>query len=324
MKAALVLGGGGARGIAHIGVLKFLEEQGFVPDIICGTSIGAIIGGKYALVPSWKVVWEDLNKALESEAFERASSEFMDETDKKNPFQEFLNIISKGIAYSKALTTTSLVSEKAFTDALREFFPQNSLIEETRIPFAAVATDLLSGKEVVITRGPILKAVAASSAIPGIFPPVKWKGMLLSDGGWVDVLPAMAAYMLGADVIIGVWVGRNISVHDELNNAFDVVYRADDIARHYLNWLRKEECHVTVEPKVGNYLWNQFSAKDELFELGYQAAKESWRDIQKLLNKPKLLRLFKDNTKENLKKRLEIFQPVMVNFPPEKMAVRSI
>lgn len=298
MKTALVLGGGGARGIAHIGVLKFLEEVGFVPDIICGTSIGAIIGARYAQVPSWKVVWEDVNCALESETFEKASSEFMEENDKKNPFQEFMSIISKGIAYSKAIATTSLVSEKSYLKALQEFIPYDTLIEETRIPFAAVATDLLTGKEVILTKGPIIKAVAASASIPGIFPPIKWGNYLLTDGGWVDVLPALAAYILGADFIIGVWVSKSLDLLEEMKNAFDIVYRADDIARFYLNWLRRNECDAIIEPDVGHYTWNQFNEKDEIFKKGYDAAKSTWPEISKCLKKGKIFNSFTQTEEE--------------------------
>ncbi len=287
MRVALVLGGGGARGFAHVGVLRFLEEQGFVPHIICGSSIGAIIGGKYALVPSWRVLWEHINRALESEAFERASSEFVESSEKGNPFQEFWSIISKGLAYSRALTTCSLVSLDNYMAAFREFFPHDPLIEHTRIPFAAVAVDLVSGREVILTRGSMVKAVAASSSIPGVFPPIRWLGeMLLVDGGWVDVLPALAAYLLGADVTIGVWVGKDISVYQEVKNAFDVVYRADEIARHYLNWLRRRECTFIIEPDVGRYMWNEFDRREEILQRGYEAAERTWPEIVKILKSP--------------------------------------
>jgi len=303
---ALVLGGGGARGIAHVGVLRFLEEVGFTPHIICGSSIGAIIGARYAQVLSWRVVWEDVNRALESEAFKEASSEFSDETE-GNPFQEFMRIVNRGIACTKAFASMSLVSEEAYMNALSQFIPQDTLIEETRVAFAAVAVDLVSGREVVITRGSILKAVAASASIPGIFPPVKWNGMLLADGGWIDVLPASAARILGADVVVGVWVGKKIDVMEPLNNTFDVVYRADDIARHYLNWIRRDECDVIIEPDVGTYLWNQFSAKDELFEKGYEAAASSWARIKGTLSKVRILRYFRRSPD-----RRGVFRPVVV------------
>ena len=281
MRVALALGGGGARGIAHIGVLKFFEEVGFRPSIICGTSIGAIVGARYAQVPSWKVLWEDLHRSLESESFKRASSEFSER--ESNPFQEFMRLISKGIALSKAMATTSLVSERAFFTALGEFIPHDTLIEETRITFAAVAADLLSGREVILARGSIIKAVAASASIPGIFPPIRWGDMLLTDGGWVDVVPAFAARVLGADFVIGVWVSKSLELCERLGNAFDVVYRSDDIARYYLGWMRREECDALIEPEVGSYLWNQFEAKDELFEAGYVAAKRAWPRIKRAM-----------------------------------------
>jgi len=194
MKIGLALAGGGARGLSHIGVLKVFEERGVIPDIICGTSIGAIVGGKYALVPSWKVVWEDYKRSFEGEAFKKAGMELLQEEETHNPFQEFLKIINRGIVYSKALTSLSLVSLKSYLEAIEDYFLYDTFIEETRIPFGAVALDMKTGKEVLLTRGSLVKAVAASSALPGIFPPVPWGDYLLVDGGWVDVMPSSCAF----------------------------------------------------------------------------------------------------------------------------------
>ncbi len=307
MKIGLALGGGGARGLAHIGVLKILEENGIKPDIICGTSIGAIVGGKYAHIPSWRIVWEDVVRAIEGEAFKKAGMElFAEEEGRKNPFQEFLKVVEKGILYSRAIASTSLVSPKAYMEAIKDFFGQDFLIEETRIPFAAVATDLITGAEVIITRGSMVKAVAASAAIPGIFPPVKWHDFLLIDGGWTEILPATCARLMGADFVIGVWIGKDISEFAGVNNSFEVVSRADEITRHYLGVLRKKECDFIIEPDVGKFVWSEFDKKDEIFVKGEKAAAETMKELKKKLKQEKLKRKIFKNKKRKIPEQFKI------------------
>ncbi len=300
MKIGLALGGGGARGLAHIGVLKVLEENGIIPDIICGTSIGAVVGGKYAHIPSWRVVWEDVVRAIEGEAFKKAGMELFEEEEdeRKNPFQEFLKVVEKGILYSRAIASTSLVSLKAYMEAVKDFFGRDFLIEETRIPFAAVATDLIKGAEVIITRGSMVKAVAASAAIPGIFPPIKWHDFLLVDGGWTEVLPATCARLLGADFVIGVWIGRDISEFSGVSNSFEVVSRADEITRHYLGVLRKSECDFIIEPDVGKFVWSEFDKKEEIFVRGEEAAEERIGELKKKLKQENLKKLFRSRKRK--------------------------
>ncbi len=298
MKIALALGGGGARGLSHVGVLKVLEENGIIPDIICGTSIGAIIGGKYAHIPSWKTVWEDVLRAIEGEAFKRAGMELFEEEDeKKNPFHEFLKVIEKGILYSRAIASTSLVSYKAYIEAIKDFFGRDFFIEETRMPFAAVATDLITGAEVILSRGSMVKAVAASSAIPGIFPPIEWNNFLLVDGGWTEVMPSTCARLMGADFVIGVWIGRDISEFLGVHNSFEVVSRADEITRHYLGVLRKQECDFIIEPDVGKFVWSDFDKKEEIFKKGEEAASESIERLKKIIKMKRLTTLFKKKRK---------------------------
>jgi NTE family protein len=173
-KIALVLGGGGARGLAHIGVLKVLEKNHLPIDIIVGTSIGALIGGFYAA---------------------RTSIELIE----KMALSVDLKFVAKMLAPS--FSTSGLVDGERVRSFLGKFLGEIK-IEDMTIPFSSVATDLTTGEEVIFTSGSLVDAIMASIAIPMLFNPVHYQNRYLVDGGLVNPLPVSVAYRLGAEVII--------------------------------------------------------------------------------------------------------------------------
>jgi NTE family protein len=185
-KLGLALGGGGARGFAHIGVLKVLENFDIAPKIITGTSMGAIIGALYASGKDWQYIY-DLAEDIE--------------------WHKLIDLSAKG----------GLLEGDALKKGLRNYLPET--FEELEIPFAAIATDVETGAEVVITTGDLITSLRASISLPGIFAPVCLDGRYLIDGGVVNNVPATPARVLGADRIISVDVGpradRPISVDDD-------------------------------------------------------------------------------------------------------------
>ena len=183
LKVALVLGGGGARGLAHIGVLKALERQAIPVDLIVGTSMGAFVGGFYAAGVSVRKM------------------------------EELAGILDRTFV-AKMLTPT--FSSSGFVDGhrIREYLKASIgdlTIEQLQIPFASIATDFETGEEVVLDSGPLADAIMASIAIPALFKPVIRKNRYLLDGGFVNPLPVSIAHQRGADVIIAVNVARNPS-----------------------------------------------------------------------------------------------------------------
>jgi NTE family protein len=175
-KVALVLGSGGARGLAHIGVLKVLEKNNIPIHLIVGTSIGAFVGGFYAAgtgVDLMEKVALSVNKKF----------------------------VAKMLA--PGLPKSGLVNIDRIRSYLREFLGDLE-IEQLRIPFASVATDLTTGEEVIHDSGPLVEAIIASIAIPGLFRPVHYQNRYLVDGGLVNPLPVSIAYKMGADLIIAV------------------------------------------------------------------------------------------------------------------------
>jgi NTE family protein len=179
-RVGLALGSGSARGWAHIGVIRALEKAGVRPDLLCGTSIGALVGAAYAA--------GDLDR-LESWA------------------------TGLGIGDVVGFVDVSLSGGLLKGDRLMEFFRLHFAdrpIEELGVPFAAVATSLHTGAEVWLRRGSTLDAVRASIALPGLFAPVRWEGALLVDGGLVNPVPVSLARALGADIVIAVDLGSDI------------------------------------------------------------------------------------------------------------------
>jgi len=175
-KVGLALGSGGARGAAHVGVLKVLEREGIKVSAIAGSSIGAMVGGAYAAgIP-----------------LSRIEEEWMT-TSRTRLFRSFLPTFPRA----------GLSSGAGLRRYLREILG-DVRIEELPIPFAAVATDLDTGEPVVLRKGPLVEAIRASTAIPGIFQPGRWEGRLLVDGGLVEPLPIRVCRELGADIVIAV------------------------------------------------------------------------------------------------------------------------
>jgi NTE family protein len=191
-KSALALSGGSARGLAHLGVLQEIEQSNLKFDLITGTSMGALIGGLYALYGNSARVVETFQELFASKIFLKTASSAVDEAPAfvghEGFFNRFIWLFRQGIFYTRTLLQMELVSEELFEELLATLIP-DLLIEELPVRFAAVTMDLQTGEEVVLTRGALRRAIAASIAIPGIFPPVNIGRRTLVDGGWVDNVP---------------------------------------------------------------------------------------------------------------------------------------
>ena len=172
-RIGLVLGGGGSRGLAHIGVLQVLLREGIPVDLIVGTSMGAIVGALYAC---------GIDPAAMVESV-------------------------KGLQGSQLLTLTHLFSARSRQRTLEEWLTANlpvSTFEELHCPLTVVTVDVVEGEELTINSGPLIPALLASSAVPGVFPPVRRGDQLLADGGVIDSLSAHLGYRLGAEKVIAV------------------------------------------------------------------------------------------------------------------------
>ena len=251
-KVSLVLGGGAARGFAHVGVIRALEQEQIPIDLIVGTSVGSLIGAIYA---------SDANSfELEWTAFKIEKDSIMD------------------YGFMSAFAGMGAAKGEKLEEFVRAKVPIMN-IEGLKIPFAAVATDLNRGKRVVLDRGSVARAVRASSAIPGVFMPVDHQGKLLVDGGVVDNIPVSVARERGADMIIAVDIGENV-INFDITNVIDVMLQAITIMSAENAKTRKREADILIAPKVGDVRMLDFTQKKRCMQAGIEATKKMMPEIR--------------------------------------------
>lgn len=242
MKIGIALGGGAARGYAHVGVLKALENHGIHPDCITGCSMGALIGAIYATGIS--------AARLEQLAINITPKYWMDLTLSRN-----------GIMSGKKLESiiTTLTGGRN--------------VEDLPIPFRAVATDVMSSEPYIFKDGPVCTAVRASTAIPAIFEPVYVDDKILVDGGFVDIVPADLLGDMGVDFTIAVDVGFSFTTSRPAN-VFEILLLSIDTLQKQLHELKTLKADLIIKPDVSGIRPNQFERAEECIKIGEDAAEE--------------------------------------------------
>lgn len=255
IKVGLALGGGAARGFAHIGVIKALESQGIVPDIVVGTSAGSLVGALYAAGNNGFA----LNK-LALEMDEAAISDW------SVPFFSKSTGVLKGEALQNYVNRTV-----------------NGLpIEKLKIPFGAVATDLNSGQPILFQRGNTGAAVRASSAVPSVFQPVKIGDRSYVDGGLVSPVPVRFAREMGADFVIAV----NISSQPDAQPAassLDVLLQTFAIMGQSINYYELKEADIVIQPRLGTMKGHDFPGRNTAILAGEQATAAVMAELKRKL-----------------------------------------
>jgi NTE family protein len=278
-KTGLVLSGGAARGLAHIGVLKALEEHGVQIDAIAGTSMGAVIGGLYAagysveeleklaLSLDWRQVLSD-DPPRQDVPFRRKQDDRDFLVKRKLSFRDDGSLgLPLGVIQGQNL---ALLLERllVYTSDTRDF-------DRLPIPFRAVATDIANDKKVIFRSGHLPQAIRASMSIPAVFAPVEIEGRLLVDGGMVDNIPMDVARDMGVDRLIVVDIGtplqpreQLLTVVDVLNQSITMMTRRNSEAQ--LATLRSED--LLVQPMLAGFGSTDFGRAEQLIEAGYRAA----------------------------------------------------
>jgi len=263
----LALGGGFARGFAHLGVLQVLEQNHIPITHIAGTSVGSILGAAYASgAPLAHVI----------------------ETCRALRFRDIARW---------RVSRLGLASNQRLENLIKRVF-ESRQFEELRIPLAVVATDLTSGDPVVFTQGNLVDAIRASCAFPGLFEPVEIGTRCLADGGLVAPVPTRAARELGAATVNGVSVGMQDVYRGAPTNIFQVVSRAVNAAQKHQLEIWERHADLVLRPDVQSLAWDDFDRAEEAIAAGTAAALRALPRIQKLLGQ-------KQGTALGLQTRLE-------------------
>jgi NTE family protein len=306
-KLGLALGSGGARGLSHAGVLAALEEAGLRPDVVTGTSMGAIVGGIYAETVDAKETWRRLIMLTEDENFLSTWAPFIAKGSGGDPggglIQDLFASVSRKFMVIRTATRPSLVSADKLRKPLASLFTVKTF-EELTLPFAAVGVDLISGKKEVFKSGDLIQGIYASSAIPGVFPPLELDGKLIVDGGAPFRVPLHTCRDLGADLIIAVDIPAFESSKTEYKTGMDLIMRSDTIAKLRLDKLVIGSVDFVVSPEVSEYHWADFRCAELCRERGYEATRAAIPRLQREIDRRRsfwyrLRRKFERNNDEN-------------------------
>ena len=253
-RIGVALGGGGARGFAHVGVLRVLEQERIPIDLVVGASVGSLVGALYA----------DTGRVLDAEflAVAVTAEDLFD--------YRALAFFSGGLAEGKGLV-------RFLDEHLR-----NRSIENMKVRFGAVATELRTGRTVVFERGAVAAAVRASSAIPGVFVPVEIEGVTYVDGGVTDPIPADVARRMGAEVVIAVAIPAEVPATTP-SNPLAVAYHAVSLMSAEIASCRGAEADVLITPQVGDVPFDDFTQKKRLIEAGELAARAALPQIHRAI-----------------------------------------
>lgn len=274
-KIGLVLSGGGAKGLAHIGILKSLEEAGITPDIITGTSMGSIIGGLYsigysadeirefALTADWDLLLSN-RTSLDEVVFEE-----------KDYYGRYL--YEFGVKGFKPELPKGLIEGQKLSNLLSSLTrPVHGITDFDRfpIPFACVAADIETGMKVVLNSGSLARSLRASMAIPSVFTPVEIDGKYLVDGGLVHNFPVEENLEMGADYIIGVFVGNQLLKREEMGSPLSVLTQSAFIHSSFDTRVQKALVDLYIEPDMESHGPGSFSEAAAIIEIGERAGRQ--------------------------------------------------
>ena len=273
-KVGVVLSGGGAKGLAHIGVLKVLEEAGVEVSYIGGTSMGAIVGGLYASGYSAKEL-DSIFNSLDAEAMlqdytPRGSKNFFEKRNDELyaltlPFNNFR--LGFPTALSKGLYNYTTINR--LTNHVRHVHDFNKL----PIPFVCIATDIETGEEVVLRRGILPDAILASGAFPSLYYPVEIGNRLLIDGGVTNNYPVEEVRRMGADIIIGVDVQDGLKTRDQIKGATGVLVQINNYQMIQKMEAKRKATDIYIKPDISGYTVISFDLGSEIIEKGEEAAR---------------------------------------------------
>lgn len=288
-KVGLVLSGGGAKGLAHIGALKVIEEAGIKIDYIAGTSMGAIVGALYSsgyTASQLDSIFHEINfNILIQDDIPRSAKTFYEKEDNEKyaltlPFDNFNISFPSGL--SRGQNLYNLITRlTVHMGEVRDF-------SKMPIPFFCVASDIETGEQVILDSGSLPKAVSASAAIPSLFSPVRYDGKILTDGGVTNNYPVQELLDRGAEIIIGVDVQDTLMDREELKSALNIL---NQIGNFRTIREMKEKIALTdiyIKPDISAYSILSFDRGEKIIQSGEDAAREKMKLLEEVAEKQNL------------------------------------
>jgi len=283
-RIGVVLSGGGAKGIAHVGTLRMLEALNIPIDYIGGASMGAVIGGLYAMGytaaqldtivrrTDWMSLFNDAPERRHISVFDRKN---------RDPYQLRVPFDPRNITgFARGMIEGQHI-DNMLTHYLFESYRITDFSDLT-VPFFAVATDLIAAESVIFDSGNLIHAVRASMAVPSVFSPIEIDGRLLVDGGVLNNFPILEMRRRGVDIIIGVDVGWQYQDKSELQSFVQIIEQVVFMGGQWLNNRNREDADILIVPDLGTLTALSFASADSILEIGHIAARKAYPELRRL------------------------------------------
>ena len=284
-RIGVALGGGGVRGLAHIGILSVLEKNGIMPDAISGSSMGAVVGAMYAADPDSGRLRQKIETFFSTNSIKDISSYFS-KTVPKRPFGRVLSLAKQFFIINRAAVRPSILTEQQ-VKKLFSGIPLPENFSSLKIPFCAVATNIGRGIEADFRTGDLRKAVLASASIQGIFPPVKIDGDFFLDGGTVNSVP-ISPIREYCDFVIACDVRPKRRIIPSFKKGLDVLARTDAISSYQLVDLQLKQADFILCPDVSGFHWANFKRFAACVEKGESEASGKIESLRKQIRRKKI------------------------------------
>ena len=280
----LALGGGGARGAAHIGVIQALHRAGVRPDVIAGTSAGSTVGAMYAatLDPAW--IEKRFREFIEHESFRTFNSgELLDGRNQETFLSKVTSKVKQHYMVILGLNRSYVAKREILENAVDYLLPVDTF-EELKIPLKILVTDIHSGEDIVYESGELKEAIVQSSSIPGFFEPTHKEGRLLVDGGVTAPLPVSVLKKL-TELVMAIDITNHSLKPLDDPNMIEIVRRSDIITSLKLKERIAQDADILIRPDVLGLHWSEFGKFDDLLKSGRDAAAKTLKSITDLCPK---------------------------------------
>jgi len=282
MKIGLALGGGGARSLCQIGIIKVFEREGVKFDIITGASMGSLIGSVYAFTQDAEILEDYFLKFISDNKVKRIEN-FFARHRKRGLFKRIQDGIKDlYLLFSDSFRTGVFEAEEILKGIRTHFEKGEVYFENSKIPLGVVAVEYITGKVVIFNKGKLIPAVIASCAIPGLITPVEINGKKYIDGGVASTVPVISNYILGGEIVICVENESSLSNTHPLN-AFNVLLQAEKIKSRYTTLLEGNCSDLRIEVDLEGVEWFNFSQFNRCVKEGEKIAEKVLPSIEKIL-----------------------------------------